>query len=208
MIIHRHCYICGSALFFYIRCSLSRHENAQTFALSLCSSFLGNYRAAHSFSLRVAMARAIVFMGVFAFFIQISPFSEVDLHTFEDGIKHSNSRRALIRSVFYPGQTGTGQKCSNVGKQRPHLNICAPKPHKWVPLLYPVPYCPNAFLFRYNVKHERVCLKLNLRPFKDGIQYSNSSRALIRGVLDLQLSYSKTELRAAQPSVHRRLAAA
>ena len=33
---------------------------------SLCSSFLGNYRAAHSFSLRVAMARAIVFMGVFA----------------------------------------------------------------------------------------------------------------------------------------------
>ena len=70
-------------LVFYIRCSFSRHENAQTFALllvprelsrsslkmhrrSLCSSFLGNYRAAHSFSLRVAMARAIVLMGVFA----------------------------------------------------------------------------------------------------------------------------------------------
>ncbi len=24
--------------------------------------------------------------------------------------------------------------------------------------IYPVPYCPNAFLFRYNVKHERACL--------------------------------------------------
>ena len=72
MIIHRHCHICGSALFFYIRCSLSRRENAQTFALLLVpSSFLGNYRAAHSFSLRVAMARAIVFMGAFAFCIQI-----------------------------------------------------------------------------------------------------------------------------------------
>ena len=35
MIIYRHCHICGSALFFYIRCSLSRRENAQTFALLL-----------------------------------------------------------------------------------------------------------------------------------------------------------------------------
>ena len=26
--------------------------------------------------------------------------------------------------------------------------------------IYPVPYCPNAFLFRYNVKHERACLNL------------------------------------------------
>ena len=24
--------------------------------------------------------------------------------------------------------------------------------------IYPVPYCPNAFLFLYNVKHERACL--------------------------------------------------
>ena len=24
--------------------------------------------------------------------------------------------------------------------------------------IYPVPYCPNTFLFRYNVKHERACL--------------------------------------------------
>ena len=58
------------------------------------------------------------------------------------------SPRALVWAFLpYPGQMGTGQKCSNVGIACPHLNICAPKPHKWVPLLYPVPYCPNAFLF-------------------------------------------------------------
>ncbi len=106
---------------------------------------------------------------------------------FEDGIKHSNSRRALIRSVFYPGQMGTGQKCPMWETFCPTLDICAPKPRRrWVPRLYPVPYCPSAFLFRYNVKYERACLKLNLRPFKDGIQYSNSSRTLFSGVLDIK----------------------
>ena len=42
---------------------------------SLRSSFLGNYREAHSFSLRVAMAFAIVFFdrGSFAHLIEISP---------------------------------------------------------------------------------------------------------------------------------------
>ena len=54
---------------------------------------------------------------------------------------------------------GDPEKMFKWGKQRPHLNICAPKPHRrWGPRLYPVPYCPNAFLFRYNVKHERACL--------------------------------------------------
>ena len=53
---------------------------------------------------------------------------------------------------------GTGQKCPMMDTFCPSLYICAPKPHKWVPLLYPVPYCPNAFLFLYNVKH--VCWTL------------------------------------------------
>ena len=91
----------------------------------------------------------------------------------KEGVQHFHVRgrnpinlyspRALVRVfLLYPGQMGTGQKCSNVGKQRPHLNICAPKPHqRWVPRLYPVPYCPNAFLFRYNVKYERACLTNN-----------------------------------------------
>ena len=32
------------------------------------------------------------------------------------------------------------------GKICPPLNIYAPKPRKRVPLLCPVPFCPNAFL--------------------------------------------------------------
>ena len=34
------------------------------------------------------------------------------------------------------------------GKTSPPLNICAPKPRERGPLLYPVPFCPNAFLLR------------------------------------------------------------
>ena len=76
----------------------------------------------------------------------------------KEGVQHSHVRgrnpiklyssRALIGSLLYPGQMGTGQKCSNVGIICPHLNICAPKPHqRWVPRLYPVPIGFNAFLF-------------------------------------------------------------
>ena len=61
------------------------------------------------------------------------------------------TRRALIRSVFYP-----------------------------------VPYCPNAFLFRYNVKHERVCLN-TIRAHSKTEQYPYSPRTLFSGVLDIKL---------------------
>ena len=80
-----------------------------------------------------------------------------------------------------PGQPGTGQKCSYVGVACPHMNICAPKPHqRWVPRLYPVPYCPNAFLFRYNVKHERACLN-TLHTRSKTEKYPSFPRALLFG---------------------------
>ena len=128
----------------------------------------------------------------------------------KEGVQHYHVRgrnpinlyspRALVRVfLLYPGQMGTGQKCSNLGRQRPYLNICAPKPHRrWGPRLYPVPYCPNAFLFRYNVKHERVCLTNTLHHSKTE-QYPYSPRALFRGVLDKLLSRSKTELNLYSP---------
>ena len=61
----------------------------------------------------------------------------------------------------------------------PTLDICAPKPRRRrVPRLYPVPYCPNAFLFRYNVKHERACPSPTYTHSKTG-KAPNSSCALI-----------------------------
>ena len=52
-----------------------------------------------------------------------------------------NSPRALVWTFLpYPGQPGTGQKCSNVGIACPHLDICAPKPHRrWGPRMQPQP---------------------------------------------------------------------
>ncbi len=75
---------------------------------------------------------------------KISRFNEADLHTFEYGqisfIPDAHLFGVCLIYDPYPGQTGTGQKCSNVGKPRPHLNIYAPKPHRrWGPRLYPVP---------------------------------------------------------------------
>ena len=64
------------------------------------------------------------------------------------------------------GTTGTGQKCQRRGKTCPVFEICAPKPRKRVPLLYPVPFCPNAFLF-------------TLRVFRFGPAYRNTGNNLL-----------------------------
>ena len=49
---------------------------------------------------------------------------------------------------------GDGAKMLNGGRVRPPFNIYAPKPRKRVPLLCPVPFCPNAFLMRWVGGHE------------------------------------------------------
>ena len=50
-----------------------------------------------------------------------------------------------------PGQRGRGKNVKGGAKRVPPLIIYTPKPRKRVPLLYPVPFCPDAFLFRVHV---------------------------------------------------------
>ena len=84
---------------------------------------------------------------------------------------------------------------SHVRDEAP-IKLCFPRALVWEFLPYPSP-SPNAFLFRYNMKHERACLNPTyIHKRQNKILFS--SRSLIVGVLDQQLSRSKTEPRAAQ----------
>ena len=134
------------------------------------------------------------------------------LHPFEDGTMRTCTRRALIGSVFYPGQMGTDlnptenafggdpEKMYNEGRVLSlivHLRPQAP-PQMGTPAL-PRPRCvPTRFCFGYiNAQFDRACLNTMKTLLKKSNE--NSERVLF----EYAVSLSETELRAAQPNLHR-----
>ena len=88
-----------------------------------------------------------------------------------------------MNSRVTPKPKGTGQKCSMAGGICPPLNICAPKPRRNVfggyPCFTPSPLVSIRSWFGYiNAQFDKACLN-TMCPF------------------------SETELRAAQPNLHR-----
>ena len=102
-----------------------------------------------------------------------------------------------LSSHTTPGQRGRGKNVQWGTRIVPHWTFAPPspaaggypdfQPHPEIrdfvtgTPFYPVPYCPNAFLFRYNVKHERACPSPTYTHPKTG-KAPNSPRALIVSV--------------------------
>ena len=119
----------------------------------------------------------------------------------KEGVQYSQVRerppinlyfpRALVWAfLLYPGQTGTGQKCSNGGIPCPHLNICAPKPHRrWGPRMQPQPkikdFRPGTPIYPVPVVSQCVPVSVRIinqaRSEENSIMSVSKSHALRRG---------------------------
>ena len=109
---------------------------------------------------------------------------------FADGLTKPPSESSLTRcyhvwKVIKLRDNGDGAEMSRCERHRSHLDICAPKPHqRWVPRFGPSPFVQIRSCFRrINGQPDSACMN-TMCPF------------------------SETELRAAQPNLHRGLASA